>query len=128
MSKKRTKKNGTKGAATATIDPDLVPLSEMDKEKKAAGKGAKAKREPKAPKPPKEKKMSCLDAAAAVLKDKGEPMQCKAMVEAMFQKKLWTTDAPTPAATLYSAILRELAKGKESRFRKIDRGHFALNG
>ena len=125
MKKKSTKKNGTKAAkAATTVNPDLVPLTQIDKETKATTKGGK----PKAAKAPKEKKMSCLDAAAQVLKEKGEPMQCKAMVEAMFAKKLWTTDAPTPAATLYSAILREMKKGKDSRFRKTDRGHFALNG
>jgi hypothetical protein len=33
----------------------------------------------------------------------------------------------TPAATLYSAILREIkAKGKESRFVKTERGKFGL--
>jgi hypothetical protein len=131
MSKKTRskKKNGNGGstisAANATgADPDLVPLTRIDKEKKTAtmAKGAK----PKAAKAGTEKKMSCLDAAAQVLKDKGEPMQCKSMVEAMFQKKLWHSDAPTPAATLSSAILREMKKGKDSRFKKTGRGQFAL--
>ena len=74
------------------------------------------------------KKLSCLDAAAAVLKSSGEPMQCKAMIHAMFAAQLWHSDAPTPAATLYSAILREITtKGANSRFKKTERGHFALN-
>ena len=55
-------------------------------------------------------------------------MQCKAMIDAMFTAKLWSSDAPTPHATLYSAILREITtKGSESRFKKTERGHFALN-
>ena len=54
-------------------------------------------------------------------------MPCKAMVEAMAAKGLWTTAAPTPAATLYSAILREMSKGAASRFTKTGRGHFDLN-
>ena len=88
--------------------------------KKSAGK--KAAKE-KAPKP-----LSCLDAAAQVLKAKGQPMRCKEMIEAIFGQKLWHTDAPTPAATLYSAILREMkVKGKDARFKKTERGHFALN-
>jgi hypothetical protein len=33
-----------------------------------------------------------------------------------------------PAATLYSAILRELGKGKDSRFKKTDKGRFTLSG
>jgi hypothetical protein len=69
--------------------------------------------------------MSCLDAAAAVLKASAAPMSCKAMVDAMREQKLWTSDAPTPAATLSSAILRELKKGSASRFKKTDRGLFA---
>jgi len=37
--------------------------------------------------------------------------------------------AQTPAATLYSAILREIkTKGKEARFKKSDRGQFVING
>ena len=95
-------------------------------------KGAKAPKEnaakpAKAPREKKPKAMSALDAAAAVLKAKGEPMRCKEMVAEMKERGLWTTTAPTPEATLYSAILRELAKGSASRFKKTDRGHFGLN-
>jgi len=71
--------------------------------------------------------MSCLDAAAKVLEEAGEPMNAKAMIEAMAAKGYWTSDAPTPAATLYSGILRELQKkGDASRFTKVERGKFAL--
>jgi hypothetical protein len=117
-------------------EADLVPLTQLDKEKKRGGKKAKVAKAPKVPKekapkkPAKEKKpkaMSCLDAAAAVLKDKGEPMRCVDMVAAMKEKGLWETNAPTPAATLYSAVLREIGKkGANARFEKTDRGHFAL--
>lgn len=73
-------------------------------------------------------KMSCLDAAAAILKAHGNPMQTKAMIDAMHSQGLWSSDAPTPAATLYSAILREMkTKGDKARFKKTDRGHFGLN-
>jgi hypothetical protein len=73
-------------------------------------------------------KLSCLDAAAQVLKGQGEPMTCKAMVELMAERKLWATNAPTPAATLSSAILREMKKGSDSRFKKTGRGLFAFSG
>ena len=54
-------------------------------------------------------------------------MTTKAMVDAMAAKGYWTTDAPTPSATLYSAILRELKKkGDASRFTKVERGTFTL--
>ncbi len=71
--------------------------------------------------------MSCIDAAAKVLSEKGEPMNCKEMIEAMAAKGYWTTPGgKTPHATLFSGILKEIAtKGKESRFQKTDRGRFA---
>jgi hypothetical protein len=75
-------------------------------------------------------KMSCMDAAAKVLGEKGEPMNCKEMVEAMGAKGYWTTPGgKTPWATLYSSIAREIRdKGKGSRFKKSDRGKFASTG
>ncbi len=77
----------------------------------------------------KPKKLSALNAAAKVLADAKEPMACKELIEAMEKKGLWTSPGgKTPHATLYSAILREInAKGKEARFKKTDRGHFAIN-
>src|SRR5215475_11305930 len=74
--------------------------------------------------------MSCIDAAAKVLLEKGEPMNCKEMIEAMATKGYWTTPGgQTPHATLYSSIAREIRdKGKESRFKKADRGKFASTG
>ena len=86
----------------------------------------------KATKPAKAKsdgKLSCLDAAAKVLGESRKPMNTKEMIEAMAEKKYWTSPGGrTPAATLYSAILRELGKGKDARFKKTERGKFALNG
>ena len=77
-----------------------------------------------------EKKLSALNAAAKVLAASNEPLNAKQMVEAMTTKGLWTSPGgKTPHATLYSAILREIkTKGKESRFKKTDRGHFIANG
>ena len=92
-----------------------------------SGKTAKAAKTPKAPKEPKAKKTSGLDAAAQVLKDKGEPMTCKDIVETMLAKGLWTTNGKTPAATIYSAMLREIdGRPGESRFVKTGRGLFGL--
>ncbi len=72
-------------------------------------------------------RMSGLDAAAKVLGETGQPMSCREMVEAMLAQKYWSTNGKTPANTLYSAILREInAKPKESRFKKVGRGKFAL--
>ena len=88
-------------------------------------KPAKAKKT----KEPKAKKVGALDAAAQVLAASKEPMNCKEMIEAMAKKALWTSPGgKTPHATLYSAILREIAtKAKESRFTRTERGKFAAN-
>jgi len=71
-------------------------------------------------------KLSCIDAAAQVLAGKAEAMNCKEMIDAMGSKGLWKSPGgKTPASTLYSAILREMKnKGKETRFKKADRGKF----
>lgn len=74
-------------------------------------------------------KLSQLDAAVKVLSEAGEPMTTKAMIEAMAAHGYWTSPGgATPWATLYSALIREIAnKGDESRFTKVDRGQFTLN-
>ena len=103
-------------------------MSKSSKKTTTKGKGTKAKATaPKAKAPKANGKVSQLDAAVQVLKTKGEAMNCKAMVEAMLEKGLWSTGGKTPAATLYSAILREITvKGSEARFKKTDRGQFTL--
>jgi hypothetical protein len=88
-------------------------------------KGAKpkAKREKKA-----SGKVSGLDLAAKVLADAGEPLNAKTIAERAIAAG-WKTNGKTPHATLYSAIIREIAtKGSEARFKKADRGMFAASG
>ena len=77
-----------------------------------------------------EKTMSAIDAAVKVLSQAKEPLNAKQMIEAMQAKGYWTSPGgKTPHATLYSAIIREIGtKGKESRFKKTERGKFALKG
>ena len=72
-------------------------------------------------------KTSCLDAAAEVLREAGEPMACGPMIERILERNLWATKGKTPAATLSAAILREIgSKGEKAHFRKVGRGRFAL--
>jgi len=79
-----------------------------------------------------EKPMSCLTAAAQILKERGRKetsLSCGQMIERMAAKGYWKPrkGGKTPANTLYSAILREIgAKGDASRFRKAERGKFTL--
>jgi len=77
----------------------------------------------------KAKKPSGLDAAAKVLAETKKPMTVREIVKVAFEKKYWKSDGKTPSATIYSAMIREVAaKGKESRFKKVGRGKFTLNG
>jgi hypothetical protein len=83
---------------------------------------------PKATKETGPKKLSAIDAAAKVLVEDGGALNCQEMIDAMAAKGYWTSPGgKTPAATLYSAILRELqTKGNDSRFKKTERGKFAI--
>jgi HB1, ASXL, restriction endonuclease HTH domain len=109
--------------------------------KKAPAKNSKAKKPPgkkpaaKTAKPSKNgdakpKKLSALDAAAKVLAESKEPLNTRQMIEAMAAKGYWSSpNGQTPAATLYSALSREIAaKAKDARFKKVERGQFAFNG
>jgi hypothetical protein len=88
------------------------------------------KSQPKAPKAKKAKarKPGALESAARVLAETGEPMTTPALIDAMAAKGYWSSpNGQTPASTLYAAIIREIGtKGKEARFKKTDRGTFAL--
>ena len=76
---------------------------------------------------PKAKRTGILDAAAQILAKAEEPMNCKAIVEQAIAKNLWSTRGKTPHATLYAAIIREIAsKGQDARFEKVDRGRFRV--
>ncbi|HLJ92200.1 MAG TPA: winged helix-turn-helix domain-containing protein [Gemmataceae bacterium] len=83
----------------------------------------------KAPKKEKDPgKLSALDAAAKVLAETGRAMTCQELIGAMAAKGYWSSPAgKTPAATLYSAMLRETTtKGEQARFVKAARSQFAL--
>jgi HB1, ASXL, restriction endonuclease HTH domain len=110
-------------AADATDGPP-APASEPTQT------AAKPKRQRKAASEPQDKKRSALDAAAKVLAETRTPMSCKELIGAMAVKGYWTSPGgKTPAATLYSAMVREIAtKGDQARFTKTGRGHFAYQG
>jgi hypothetical protein len=112
----------------AELGPFDTKKQALDAKAGAPAADAKATKpaKTKKAKEPKAKKVGALDAAVQVLASSKEPLNCKAMIEAMASKGLWTSPGgKTPHATLYSAIIREIAlKGKESRFVKKDRGQF----
>ena len=105
--------------AEAPAEAPAKPEPATKAEGKAKGKKTKAE---------KPKKTSALDAAAKVLTEAGNPMNTKEMIDAMTAKGYWSSpNGLTPHATLYSAIQREInTKGDKARFKKADRGQFAL--
>src|SRR5437016_5279130 len=113
------------GKKTAAQAKKNVGTKEANESKKnGAGKTPKAAKTEAKP-----KKLSALDAAAKVLGEIGEAMNCQEMIQAMAEKGYWTSPGgKTPHATLYSAILRELqTKGKDARFKKTERGKFSIS-
>jgi hypothetical protein len=106
----RSKTTGTAGKGKAKSAATRKPRTRSTK----TGDGAK-------------KRTGILDAAAQILAKAKEPMGCKDIVEQAIAKKLWSTSGKTPSATLYAAIIREIAnKGKDARFVKVERGRFEL--
>jgi hypothetical protein len=118
--KQRAKAVAESQAADASINAHAVPAEAAAPAMQTRAKKMAA--EPKARKP------SGLDAACEVLKARGEPMTCKAIVEEMLARGMWATGGKTPASTLHAAICREIqAKAGEARFKKTDRGQFTIN-
>ena len=106
MSTKKTTKTKAQGASAG----------KAQKQEKSAGTKAQPK------------KLSALDAAAKVLGETGEAMNCKELIDAMAAKGYWKSPGgQTPWATLYAAMVREIkTKGADARFRKTERGKFVL--
>jgi len=72
--------------------------------------------------------LSGLDAAAQVLSRAKEPLDAKTIAERAIAAG-WKTNGATPHATLYAAMIREIAaKGKDARFAKVDKGRFTSAG
>jgi hypothetical protein len=108
-------------AEPAAVEPAPTP-------EPAPVKPQRTRKAPKAQGDRKANNLSALDAAAKVLAETGQALTCQELIAAMAEKGYWTSPAgKTPAATLYAAVTREISvKGKASRFRKVDRGQFAL--
>ena len=110
---RRVAAGGGKDATRANVGDDTATRGKAKAKKKAKDGG--------------KKKPSLLDLAAEVLAEADEPMNTKAIVEKVLATGRWQTKGATPAATLYSALIREIAKKKDdSRFMKVERGKFQV--
>lgn len=97
-----------------TNDLPVPPPGQPATAKSKAGRKAKAA--------PKERKTSGLDAAVRVLREAGKPMKMDDVVKLAIEKGYWSSGGKTPAATVYAAVIREIAaKGKASRFARVQR-------
>ncbi|MCL4742266.1 MAG: hypothetical protein KJZ54_08690 [Phycisphaerales bacterium] len=124
--KKVTKKAAAKKTPRMSASAARAEGAQRTKAAQAAPKAtdAKATKTAKAPKERKPKRVSGLDLAAKVLAGAGEPLNAKTIAERAIAAG-WKTNGKTPEATLYAAIIREIAKkGKDARFAKHDRGLF----
>lgn len=122
-------KRGAKSAAKPSKDAKAAAPAEKTPKgtRGAIGEAAKRAKQSKAQKPAKSKRLSCLDAAAIVIADaNGTPMRATELIAEITKRGLWSSPiGKTPEATLYAAIIREIAaKGTEARFKKHDRGLF----
>ena len=128
--KKTTKPKATSEKAKKAPVPEADQTPAETPAAESATPKPKKARKGATPKEPKPKKLSALNAAARVLSETGQAMTCQEMIAAMAAKGYWTSPGgQTPEATLYSAVIREIAKkGAESRFKKTKRGKFAGTG
>lgn len=114
--KKSTAAKTPSGKKTPTRKPSRNPSAKRAATKQPDAKPQKARR--------KRSKLSGLDMAAIVLAEAGEPLGTKEITTRVIAKG-WKTRGKTPAATLYAAMLREIAdRGSDSRFAKTGRGEF----
>jgi hypothetical protein len=143
MTKKKstTKTSGSKKTGEALRKEALADadhnIAAIEAQERAPGetpaakerKAAAGRKPAKAVKPHKnERKISGLDAAAKVLTESKEPLNATTIAEKAIAAG-WKTNGKTPHATLYAAMTREIAvKGRESRFKKTERGLFTATG
>jgi len=111
---------GEDATAAATIAPKA----------KAGAKATTTATRANAEAKPRQKRegLSGLDAAAQVLAKAKEPLNAKTIAQRAISLG-WKTNGATPHATLYAAMIREIAvKGKDARFAKADKGLFTAAG
>ncbi len=72
--------------------------------------------------------MNAINAAAAILKDAGEPLHYREITERMLAQELWATSGKTPWSTVNARIAVDIRdRGQESIFVRWGPGVFALN-
>lgn len=114
---------------TVSVDPVVEPTPPPAAEPETEVEDNTPNPAPESGKPDKpEKKMSLMDAAVAVLKEAGKPMNTREMVKAATEKGYWIpTDCKPPEQTLYGSIFREIKMKELPRIVKSDvKGKFQI--
>lgn len=105
------------GTTTATPEATPPPVEEPVAEAAETPQAA--------PSRTKSRGASLLDLASAAMVENGGQMKCGEIIECVKATGKWSCEGKTPAATLHSALMREIkTKGEQSRFEKFCRGHF----
>ncbi len=127
-------RNGTKVKILAPMADDTAFMVKSLSSGKvfAVPKSRLVSIEPVEPKPETKPtgKMSLMDAAVAVLRESGGPMNTREMVKAAAGKGYWTpTACKTPEQTLYASISREIKTKDRPRMVRSDaKGKFTIAG
>ena len=108
------------GPQKASPSPNAAPVGRLDVKRKysetktESGKGGKPKGQ-----------LSGINAAYEVLKEAGEPMNIKAIMEKINERGLAKLEGKTPGSTISAALQMEIKrKGDTSRFVKAGKGLF----
>ncbi|MCL4199555.1 MAG: hypothetical protein KJZ69_18830 [Phycisphaerales bacterium] len=118
------------GKSPAQIGITMPPDRGAPKARTSGATKTTGSKDGKADAKPRKKRegLSGLDAAAQVLARAKEPLDAKTIAERAIAAG-WKTNGATPHATLYAAMIREIAaKGKDARFRKVEKGRFTATG
>jgi restriction system protein len=71
--------------------------------------------------------MGVLTAVVTVLTEAGEPLHYKEITKRLLNQGLWTTTGQTPDATVNAQLAVDIKRrGEASKFRRVDKGVFAL--
>ena len=107
--------------AVAAVLPKGKKKATADSATETTGEKPKRTREPRA-----DGTVSGLEAALIVLREAGEPMNIKQIMEKINERGLAKLNGKTPDATVSAAMQREIiVKGDNSRFEKAGKGLFA---
>lgn len=71
--------------------------------------------------------MKALDAIYQVLQEAGEPLETQHIARTIIDRGLWKSDGKNPEGSIRTVLAVDIQKrGKQSRFRRINRGVFGL--